>query len=111
MGNLLLSRMLDHVGIAVATSLSAWFNVALLGFFLRRHCGSWFRLNRDIALSFALSLAMLAGCWMSTRLGPLCLLFIPVWALLYLGAGLALNISQARLFADVLGRRFRRKRA
>jgi putative peptidoglycan lipid II flippase len=33
-GNLLLSRMLDHVGIAVATSISAWVNVAVLAFVL-----------------------------------------------------------------------------
>lgn len=33
-GNLLLSRMLDHVGIAVATSISAWVNVAILAWVL-----------------------------------------------------------------------------
>ena len=104
-------QVLGHVGLALASSVSAWINVVLLGFFLRRHCGAWFRINRDIVLSFVLSLVMLAGCWVSTRLGPLCLLFIPVWVLAYMGAGLALNISQARLFADVLGRRLWRKRA
>ncbi len=35
-GNLLLSRFLDHVGIAVATSVSAWVNVAILAFVLIR---------------------------------------------------------------------------
>ncbi|MCG2841173.1 murein biosynthesis integral membrane protein MurJ [Sandaracinobacter sp. RS1-74] len=35
-GNLLLSRMLDHVGIAVATSISAWVNVAVLALVLIR---------------------------------------------------------------------------
>jgi putative peptidoglycan lipid II flippase len=104
-------QVLGHVGLALASSVSAWVNVLLLGFFLRRHCGAWFRVNRDMVLSFFLSLAMLAGCWLSTRLGPVCLFFIPLWALLYLGAGMALNISQARLFADVLGRRLRRGRA
>jgi putative peptidoglycan lipid II flippase len=39
-GNLMLSRMLDHVGIAVATSVSAWFNVALLAGVLI-HRGAW----------------------------------------------------------------------
>jgi putative peptidoglycan lipid II flippase len=33
-GNLMLSRMLDHVGIAVATSISAWVNVAILAWVL-----------------------------------------------------------------------------
>jgi putative peptidoglycan lipid II flippase len=104
-------QFLGHVGLALASSVSAWINVALLGFLLRRHCGAWFRLNRDIVLSFALSLGILAGCWLSTSLGPVCLLLIPVWVILYMGAGMALGISQARLFADVLGRRFRSKRA
>ncbi|PKN31387.1 MAG: murein biosynthesis integral membrane protein MurJ, partial [Deltaproteobacteria bacterium HGW-Deltaproteobacteria-20] len=104
-------QVLGHVGLALASSLSAWINVVLLGFLLRRHCGAWFRVNRDMVISLALSLAMLAGCWMSTRLGPVCLLFIPVWAALYMGAALLLNVSQARLFAKVLGRRSWRKRA
>ncbi|MDY0225205.1 MAG: murein biosynthesis integral membrane protein MurJ [Desulfomicrobium apsheronum] len=104
-------QVLGHVGLALASSLSAWINVVLLGYLLRRHCGAWFRVNRDMVISFALSLVMLAGCWMSTRLGPLCLLFIPVWAALYMGAALLLNVSQARLFANVLGRRAWRKRA
>ncbi len=33
-GNLMLSRLLDHVGIAVATSVSAWVNVAVLAWVL-----------------------------------------------------------------------------
>ncbi len=39
-GNVLLSRMLDHVGIAVATSISAWLNVAILAWVLIRR-GNW----------------------------------------------------------------------
>ncbi len=104
-------HVLGHVGLAVASSVSAWVNVLLLGFFLRRHCGVWFRINRDHALSFMLSLGMLAGCWLSTGLGQASLLLIPVWAALYMGLALVLNISQARLFAEALGRRVRRSRS
>jgi putative peptidoglycan lipid II flippase len=73
--------------------------------------GPWFRVGRDLVLSLALSLALLAGCWASTGLGRVSLLFIPLWAAGYMAACLALGVSQARLFADVLGRRFRRKSA
>lgn len=104
-------QFLGHVGLALASSVSAWVNVLLLGRFLKVHLGPWFRPGRDILLAFALSLALLAGCWASTGLGRLSLLLIPLWAAAYMGASLLLGVSQARLFADVLGRRLRRAKA
>lgn len=104
-------QVIGHVGLALASSVSAWINVLLLGFLLRRHLGSWFGLDRDHVLTFLLSFGLLAGCWTSAGLGRISLLFIPLWVALYMGLGLVLNISQARLFADVLGRRLGRKRA
>ena len=41
-------QVLGHVGLALASSVSAWINVLLLGVLLRRHCGSWFRPGRDL---------------------------------------------------------------
>ncbi|NCD26315.1 MAG: murein biosynthesis integral membrane protein MurJ [Deltaproteobacteria bacterium] len=104
-------QVLGHVGLALASSVSAWINVLLLGFLLRRHLGAWFRPNRDHVLSVLLSLGLLAGCWASAGLGRISLLLIPLWVALYMGLALVLKVSQARLFADVLGRRFARKRA
>jgi putative peptidoglycan lipid II flippase len=104
-------QVIGHVGLALASSVSAWINVLLLGYFLRRHCGPWFRVGRDLYLSLALSLVILAGCWFSTGLGKASLLLIPVWVAVYMAAGIFLNVSQARLFADVVGRRFRRGKA
>jgi len=101
-------QFIGHVGLALASSASAWVNVLLLGFFLRRHCGPWFCPGRDLVLSVALSLVILAGTWFSTSLGTISLLLIPVWVLAYMGAGAFLNVSQARLFTDLLGRRLRR---
>jgi len=103
-------QYIGHVGLALASSVSAWVNVLLLGFLLRRHCGAWFHIGRDVLVSFVLSLALMAGCWFSTALGKLSLVLIPVWALAYMAASLALGVAPARLFADVLGRRFRRRR-
>lgn len=104
-------HIIGHVGLALASSVSAWINVVLLGVLLRRHCGAWFHFNRDLALSLALSLVMLAGCWWSTSFGRWSLACIPLWALAYMGASYALGVSQARLFAEVLGRRFDRGRS
>ncbi len=103
-------QFIGHVGLALASSVSAWVNVLLLAFCLRGHCGSWFTGGRDLALSFVLSLGILLGCWLSAGLGAASLLLIPVWVLAYMGAALFLGVSQARLFADLLGRRLRRKR-
>lgn len=101
-------QVIGHVGLAVASSMSAWVNVLLLGFFLRRHCGPWFHVGRDILLSLVLSLGILAGCWFSARYGRLSLLLIPLWVAAYMGLGWMFNISQARIFVDVLGRRLRK---
>lgn len=104
-------QYLGHVGLALASSMSAWVNVLLLGYFLRRHLGPWFRVGRDLLASLGLSFALLAGCWASTGLGRVSLLLIPLWAAAYMALGLGLGVSQARLFADVLGRRLGRGKA
>lgn len=103
-------QSLGHVGLALASSVSAWVNVLLLGWWLRRHCGPWFRMDRDIVWAAVLSLGLLAGCWCSARLGGVSLLFIPVWIALYAGAALLLKLTPARIFMDAISRRSRSPR-
>ena len=101
-------QVLGHVGLALASSVSAWINVLLLGVLLRRHCGSWFRPGRDLPLCLLLSAGLLAGCRASAELGRVSLLLIPLWAGAYMGLGLLVRDGQARLLTAALGRRLRR---
>ncbi|MFH5923507.1 murein biosynthesis integral membrane protein MurJ [Roseomonas xinghualingensis] len=64
--NLVLTRYLAHVGIALATSLSAWINVAVLAWLLR-HRGQWRpdrrlrrRLPRLLMATLAMAVVLLA---------------------------------------------------
>jgi putative peptidoglycan lipid II flippase len=100
-------QFVGHVGLALASSVSAWINVSVLGFLLRRTCGTWFSVDRDLVLSLILSAGLFVGCWASSGLGWISLLFIPLWAAAYMGCSLLLGSSQARLLADALGRRLK----
>ncbi|MDC3090874.1 murein biosynthesis integral membrane protein MurJ [Rickettsiales bacterium] len=48
--NLILIQKYFHVGLALATSISSWFNCSLLYFFLRKN--RFFTLKRDLILTF-----------------------------------------------------------
>lgn len=103
-------QYIGHVGLALASSVSAWINVLLLGTFLRRHCGPWFRLDRNLILALLMSVVVLAGSWATSSWGKWSLLTIPLWALGYLGLGVLLGIDQAKLFSDVIFRRLIRRK-
>lgn len=104
-------QFMGHVGLALAASVSAWTNVFLLGVFLRKHCGPWLTMDKHLVWPFISSLVMVAGCWWSTGLGQLSLVFIPGWAFLYLGVNHALGVSQAKIFTSIFIRVFSRRRA
>lgn len=109
-GNLLLSRWFDHVGIALATSISAWLNVGILVWLLtRRHF--WHPdegLRRTVprmllaallmagvlALLNPLVLPMAEGSLGSRALGMM--LLVGAGALVYGGAGLLLGAYSPR---------------
>jgi putative peptidoglycan lipid II flippase len=61
--NLILMQFLAHAGLALATALSAWLNVALLSWGLRKrgHLAPDARLKRRLARAFAASIVMTAA--------------------------------------------------
>ncbi len=69
-GSIVLSRFLGHVGIALATSLAAWVNTALLGIMLGRRGlftldeRSRKRLPRIVAAALLMGGLLLAGEWL-----------------------------------------------
>jgi len=99
---------LGAVGLALASSVSAWLNGVLLASSLGRRLGPWLHGLRSLAVYGGLSLALGLGCRLMWPLGPWAVATIPVWAALYGVAVLRLRTPEAVFFADALGRRWPR---
>ncbi|MFW5722352.1 MAG: murein biosynthesis integral membrane protein MurJ [Desulfohalobiaceae bacterium] len=100
---------LDHVGLALATSVSSWANVLLLGWLLRRRFGPWYVWGSKGWKMLGLSLALFGLCLSTADLGWVALVLIPAWAGLYAWLGLAMGIKEAELFVNGFRQMVRRK--
>lgn len=105
---LLLMGPLEHVGLALATSISSWANILFLVIVLRRKIGKAGKVTRTIPVSLILSLfiGVLAGAaFYYCGLSPLVsvLLIIPL-ALAYMGLALFFKVEEAGLFLELLRR-------
>lgn len=100
-GNLLLSRMLDHVGIAVATSLSAWVNVVVLAWVLMAR-GQW---RPDEGLGRTVPRMLLAAVLMAGVLHALNGLVLPLaeGTLAMRAAGMVLLVGAGLVVYAVVG--------
>ena len=105
---LVLMQFIDHVGLALATTIASWVNATLLMLGLNRRFGPWAHCTRQIALYTAMSLTLAIGAYFTTPLGRWSVALIPLWAIAYAFASLALRVPEARMVADALRRRLRR---
>lgn len=103
-----LMQVIDHVGLALATTIASWVNAAMLLIGLRRRFGHWADYARQTAQYAAMSAALGVGAWGTVGLGQWSVALIPLWATLYAGASLVLGVPEARMVADALRRRLRR---
>jgi len=91
---------LGHVGLALATSLSSWLNVLLLGRALGAKVGQWADIRRTTLVSSLLSAAIGLGAWFTPVNKYLALCLIGVWAVAYLGMAAALRVEEASMLMD-----------
>ncbi|UJX40052.1 murein biosynthesis integral membrane protein MurJ [Desulfovibrio sp. JY] len=99
-----------HVGLALATSISSWVNVAVLGVILRKRLGgSWFRPGRTTVIGALLSCGVGLGAYATADRPLLALALIFVWAVAYMGLASLLRVEEARMLTDFVRRRLRRK--
>ncbi|WP_300161319.1 murein biosynthesis integral membrane protein MurJ [Solidesulfovibrio sp.] len=99
-----------HVGLALATSVSSWVNVLVLGVVLRKKLGgSWFRPGRTTVVGTLLSCGVGAGAYATAGRPYLSLALIVVWAVAYMGAASVFRVEEARLLSDFVRRRLRRQ--
>lgn len=101
----LLMGPMRHVGLALATSISSWVNVLVLGMVLRRKIGPWLDIFRNVALSVLLSALIGVGAYATAPRPYLALALIGLWAPAYLIAGRLLRIEEAVLLTDFVWRR------
>jgi putative peptidoglycan lipid II flippase len=99
-----------HVGLALATSISSWVNVAVLGVVLRRKLGgTWFRPGRTTFIGTVLSVGVGFGAYATAERPVLSLLLIAGWAVAYMGVASLLRVEEARMLTDFVRRRLGRK--
>lgn len=104
-----LMQSMAHVGLAVAVSVSSMLNFVLLFAMLAEKRGGPSIQPVSVLKSALLSVVVGVGAYMTASMHPWWLLFIPVWAVLYIVAGHLLRMDEARLFTDVIRSRIRRK--
>jgi len=105
-----LMQVMDHVGLALATTISSWVNAVLLLIGLRAKFGpGWATFQRQALLYAAQSAAMGLAALGTISLGRWAVALIPLWAVAYAALSLATGVPEARLVLDALRRRLRRK--
>ncbi|KHK00692.1 murein biosynthesis integral membrane protein MurJ [Desulfovibrio sp. TomC] len=98
-----------HVGLALATSVSSWVNVAILGIILRRKLGgTWFRPGRTTLVGTLLSIGVGFGAYATASRPYLSLILICGWAVAYMGVASLFQVEEARMLTDFALRRLRR---
>ena len=105
---LLLMRPLSHNGLALAVSLSAWFNLVWLGILLRRRIGCWFNFG-GLGKVLLASLIVFLLAWATRSRPALALCLIPLWATGYIWVLHAWGVREASLVVDMLSSFRRRK--
>jgi putative peptidoglycan lipid II flippase len=103
-----LMQGMAHAGLALAVSIAAWLNGALLTVALSRKLGRTPGLTRSVGLSLVLSVALYAGVRLTAGWGWPALVIIPAWAVAYIGAARALGVEEAHM-AVGFARRLRDK--
>jgi putative peptidoglycan lipid II flippase len=96
---------LKHVGLALATSLSSWLNVWLLGRALHARAGKWASFGRTTPVSMALSLLIGLGAWLLPLNNYASLAMIAVWAVVYMALAALFKVEEAALLLDYARRK------
>jgi putative peptidoglycan lipid II flippase len=105
---LLLMRPLAHVGLALAVSLSSMLNFLLLHMGLARKRKATLIPLAASAKILVLSLLVGFGAHFTASWGMWWLALLPAWVVAYLALALALDMTEARLFVDMVRSRARR---
>jgi putative peptidoglycan lipid II flippase len=96
---ILLMQKLDHLGLALAASISSWSNVILLGLALNRKTGQWLSNRQDLWKMLGISCVLLLGIKFLSVTPWMAVALIPVWAILYFVMALGVKLPEASMIA------------
>ena len=97
------------VGLALATSLSSWLNVLLLGLAMRAKLGQWSDIRGTTLKSIFLSAVIGIGAWLTPVNKYAALALIAVWALVYMALAVAIRVEEASLLVEFIKKRLARR--
>jgi putative peptidoglycan lipid II flippase len=109
LGHLTQAYPLRLVGLALATSLSSWLNVLLLGMALSARLGRWSDMRSTTLKSIVLSMAIGLGAWLTPANKYVSLVLIAVWAVVYMALAVALKVEEATLLLAFIRKRLVRR--
>jgi len=93
---------LDHVGLALATTVSSWGNALMLAVLLKRRAPVFTAFARQSLPSLMLSAALFAGAFATLPLGAWSVALVPVWVLVYMGLALLFRLPEAMMVYTAL---------
>lgn len=103
-----LMQVFDHVGLALATTISSWVNALLLMRGMNRHLGRWAEFGRQALLFLILSTVMGLAAFGTIGMGRWAVALIPMWGLIYAVVTLVMRVPEALMVFDAVRRRVRR---
>ncbi|WP_291318877.1 murein biosynthesis integral membrane protein MurJ [Desulfonatronospira sp.] len=92
---IILMQFLQHLGLALAASISSWVNVLLLGLALGRKTGPWLTAGTNLAKMTLASCTLLFMLKFVSVTSWMAMALIPVWAVLYFILAWMLKIPDA----------------
>jgi putative peptidoglycan lipid II flippase len=102
---ILLMQKLDHLGLALAASISSWVNVILLGTALNRKTGHWFSHRQNVLKMLGISSVLLLGIKFLSVSPWMAVVMIPLWAMVYIVLALVVKLPEASMIARIWTRR------
>lgn len=99
---------LDHVGLALAVSISSAVNATLLGFALARRGRAKGLIPSSLLRICALTVLVLGGAWLTRETDWLWLVMIPVWVALYMAGARLLGVEEATVLWNAVWQRAKR---
>lgn len=101
---------LDHVGLALATTVSSWANAFFLALLLRRRVPEFAAFVRQSLPSLGLSAVVFAGAYATLPMEGLSVVLVPAWVVVYLGMALLFRLPEAMMVFTALKSRIGRNR-
>ncbi len=98
---ILLMQKLDHLGLALAASISSWANVILLGMVLSKKTGPWLSHQKSLWKMAGISCILLLAVKFLSVSPWTAVIMIPLWAMLYLVMALGLKLPEAFMITRI----------